>query len=535
MTSSFTTNLNLEKPANGDYPDTWNVPVNSDWDVLDKARGGSVTKTLSSTDVTLTISESQNAQIVLTGTLTANVNLILPFQSGSTTAAVGGSWSIYNNTTGSHTVAVITSVSGSTGITLKQGYRALVLCDQTNVSYADDPRIFAGTGLTLSAGTMSLSNPVAVSLGGTGNNSYTDGQLLIGNTLTGGLTKATLTAGTNVTITNSNGAISIAASGGGGGGSGTVTSVGMSGASTGLTFTSSTSNPVTTNGTFTLGGTLAVANGGTGAATLTGYLKGNGTSAFTASSTIPGSDISGAVATATTATTATTANNVSSTININTSGSIVATGGFSSGTGGVSGKTLTATGTGVAISTSSGQISGTYNGGTTWTGASIAGSSSSDWAVEATQTSVFSVGAGAIICRINSTTNPLAGFYVGTSNCGLITATGTGPYTTVYGTTSDYRLKENVVNSTNGLATVKALRPVDFTWKGATVPEVVTGFLAHEIQAIVPIAVAGEKDAINADGTIRPQNVDYAKLVPYLVQAIQELSARVEHLEAIRA
>lgn len=63
------------------------------------------------------------------------------------------------------------------------------------------------------------------------------------------------------------------------GGSGTVTSVDVSGGTTGLTFTG---GPVTTSGTITAGGTLAVANGGTGAATLTGILKGNGTSAFTA-------------------------------------------------------------------------------------------------------------------------------------------------------------------------------------------------------------------------------------------------------------
>lgn len=54
--------------------------------------------------------------------------------------------------------------------------------------------------------------------GGTGQTAYTDGQLLIGNTSTGGLSKATLTAGSNVTITNGNGSITIAASGSGGGG-----------------------------------------------------------------------------------------------------------------------------------------------------------------------------------------------------------------------------------------------------------------------------------------------------------------------------
>jgi hypothetical protein len=63
---------------------------------------------------------------------------------------------------------------------------------------------------TLTSGTWSAST-IAVDKGGTGQASYTDGQLLIGNTATGGLAKATLTAGTGVTITNGNGTISIAA------------------------------------------------------------------------------------------------------------------------------------------------------------------------------------------------------------------------------------------------------------------------------------------------------------------------------------
>lgn len=74
------------------------------------------------------------------------------------------------------------------------------------------------------------------------------------------------------------------------GGSGTVTSIALSGGTTGLGVSGS---PITSSGTMTLNGILVVSNGGTGASTLTGYVKGNGTSAFTASSTITGSDISG--------------------------------------------------------------------------------------------------------------------------------------------------------------------------------------------------------------------------------------------------
>jgi hypothetical protein len=77
------------------------------------------------------------------------------------------------------------------------------------------------TGITASgspvttSGTITLGGTLAVANGGTGQTSYTDGQLLIGNTSTGGLSKATLTAGSNVTITNAGGAITVAASSGG--------------------------------------------------------------------------------------------------------------------------------------------------------------------------------------------------------------------------------------------------------------------------------------------------------------------------------
>jgi hypothetical protein len=95
-----------------------------------------------------------------------------------------------------------------------------------------------------------LTTALSVAQGGTGQSSYTDGQLLIGNTATGFLSKSTLTAGTGVTITNGNGTITITASG-----SGVST---FSGGSTGLTPSSATAGAVT------LAGTLIAANGGTG-------------------------------------------------------------------------------------------------------------------------------------------------------------------------------------------------------------------------------------------------------------------------------
>jgi hypothetical protein len=58
------------------------------------------------------------------------------------------------------------------------------------------------------------------------------------------------------------------------------------------------------------------------------------------------------------------------------------------------------------------------------------------------------------------------------------------------------------------------------------------GVIAHELQEIIPQAVVGEKDAINEDGTIKSQGVDYSKLVPILIKSIQELQAKIVTLES---
>jgi hypothetical protein len=76
------------------------------------------------------------------------------------------------------------------------------------------------------------------------------------------------------------------------------------------------------------------------------------------------------------------------------------------------------------------------------------------------------------------------------------------------------------------LAKVAQLKPVTYTWKADGSSG--QGFIAHELQAIVPDAVTGEKDSVDDDGNIKPQGVDTSFLVATLTAAIQELNAKVE-------
>ena len=97
---------------------------------------------------------------------------------------------------------------------------------------------------------------------------------------------------------------------------------------------------------------------------------------------------------------------------------------------------------------------------------------------------------------------------------------------TSYNTSSDYRLKENIAPMTGALAVVGQLKPCIYTWKADGSSG--QGFIAHELQTVVPDAVCGEKDAIDKDGNPEYQGVDTSFLVATLTAAIQELNAKVE-------
>lgn len=107
---------------------------------------------------------------------------------------------------------------------------------------------------------------------------------------------------------------------------------------------------------------------------------------------------------------------------------------------------------------------------------------------------------------------------------------------TAYNTSSDYRLKENIQPMVGALDKVSQLKPVTYDWKSGGSSQ---GFIAHELQAVVPDCVTGEKDAIDEEGKPVYQGIDTSFLVATLTAAIQEqqaiitdLKARIETLEA---
>ena len=100
-----------------------------------------------------------------------------------------------------------------------------------------------------------------------------------------------------------------------------------------------------------------------------------------------------------------------------------------------------------------------------------------------------------------------------------------------YGSGSDYRIKENIVDLTDATTRLKQLKPKRFNFITNPDDEARDGFLAHEVSSIVPEAVIGEKDAVDENGEIIVQQLDPSKLVPLLVKTIQELEARIVALE----
>jgi hypothetical protein len=141
-----------------------------------------------------------------------------------------------------------------------------------------------------------------------------------------------------------------------------------------------------------------------------------------------------------------------------------------------------------------------------------------------------SIEAGSIMRSSRATASSAThiGFY---NTNGLVGQISTSASATSYTTSSDYRLKENVTAVTDGISRLQQLKPSRFNFI-ADPAKIVDGFLAHEVQEIVPEAITGEKDEVDDDGNPVYQGIDQSKLVPLLTAALQEAVTRIEQLEA---
>jgi hypothetical protein len=141
MASSFTTNKDIEKPGNGDYVDTWNVPLNGDMTVVDYALGTSQSfnatagsQTLGTYDhATKALSTYSYIPMFLniTGAISANVTYTIP-------SGVGGQWIVYNSTTDATTgpwYIIFASAGGGRSVAVPRLSRITIVSDGTNVDF----------------------------------------------------------------------------------------------------------------------------------------------------------------------------------------------------------------------------------------------------------------------------------------------------------------------------------------------------------------------------------------------------------------
>ena len=129
MASTFTTNKVIEKPGNGDYVDTWNVPANGDFDILDQAFGGTTSLNATGGSATLTDAQYRSLFLGISGAISAGVVYTIP-------SGVAGQWIVYNSTTdasGGPWTITIASAGGGTSFVVPRNTRMHIVCDGTNV------------------------------------------------------------------------------------------------------------------------------------------------------------------------------------------------------------------------------------------------------------------------------------------------------------------------------------------------------------------------------------------------------------------
>lgn len=567
-----TTNKNLELPA---YNSTnWNTPLNSNFQIIDNTFGNSKTVNVGAADQILGYADLQSMRLYITGNIAANNRVV------TIPATVGGSWIVTNAVTYTTGTVTLKSAAGGSGLVLTPGGSAVVYSDGTEVYSATSGA--TGSYLPLTGGTLSGPLTLQSTLGVSGittfasNVNFNGGMTLpLGQTFTvngslgfsptasfslgsialGGATISSnalavkgsssfdgnlIMSGGNIQINN--GSISVPYANAANNFAGTTTfngSVNVNGQLSALSF-----NPTNITLTGQLNVQGAGANNISGTTTIpTGsklVFQANSTLDMSASPTTLslGSNAvttTGAVNGATvTATGTVTGATVTSTGALNGTSLNIGSGAITAGaitgsslnvsSGAITGGTLT----GSSLNLSSGAIT---CGNITASGTVALKSTTGIWAT--TPTLNMANSSGSTVGQFYTVVGTGTGFsytggasgYVGTaSNSGFRC---TGPYTD---TTSDGRLKTNIVTLSDSLAKVKALRGVSFVYKNDLNLKRI-GFIAQEAREVIPEIVVGSNEVL-IEGEEGRLGVQYANVVALLVEAIKELEARVAELEA---
>ena len=534
MPETFTNNLGITLPADGENDGTWGGVVNENMEIIDRAINGSVTLTLSGTTSSITTAEGelslgQYMLLVLGGTLSATHTItILPNDAQKI-------YLVRNTTTQS---VVFTQGSGG-NVTIAAGTTAIISSDGGGAGAAvvNISNSFSFGAVSITGGT--INNTV---IGGTtpaaGNFTTVDATALEVTTLRA---KDGTAAGS---IADSTGVVTLASS------VLTTTDINggtIDGAVIGGSFPAA-GNFTTVDAT-TLEVTTLRAKDGTSAGTIadsTGVVT-LASSVLTTTDinggTIDGTVIGGSVRAAISGTTGSfnstlsvaaasgagivnilpDASTYSSQLRLHTNngGSVYQQVRNDSGVLTVGTRDANP----IYIETNSTQRMVFHQSGEVTIGTSATGYGINNGVSINAPTGVTRIGIGHPSGSVSGET--YMGYSFNGSTIGTISQNGTTGV--LYNTTSDYRLKENVQPMTGALAKVSKLNPVTYTWKADGRPG--QGFIAHELQAVAPDAVSGEKDAVDANGAPKYQGVDASMLVATLVKAIQELTARVAALE----
>jgi hypothetical protein len=202
MTSTYTTNKVLELPANGDYVDTWNIPANGDFNIIDQAFGGSTSLNATSGSATLSAAQYRSLFLNISGAISAAVTYTIP-------SGVGGQWIVYNSTTdssGGPWSITIASAGGGTSVIIPRSTRIMFVCDGTNVRFmnyiTDNGTV---TGNLAVSGNISAGGTIFAASTITSNSSVSDniGNLRVvpANSQTGSYTLQATDSGKYISIT----------------------------------------------------------------------------------------------------------------------------------------------------------------------------------------------------------------------------------------------------------------------------------------------------------------------------------------------